>query len=276
MRRSGAGVPGSMARHSDLSTKAAETFSPTSVTSAASSSRSRSRRISVPLVRIENGFAASRSAAMMPAHELVPPLGPLVAVDVGAHRDVLARPAGRGQLRPQQFRRVDLDHDPRVEVPPRVHVQVRVRVPRETVPARMLTSPIGIDGIAEHHAGGLGDLGHDRLRVDLVEGHAAELGRVERPRDRVPLDQRERRPAGGVAGIVRIESQAVPAHDRQYRTSVRSWQTCVRFRWPPMCGDYDLSSVGMRSVIAFLPCCKKSQAQSQNDWINLPPWGIVR
>ena len=65
-RRAGAGVPGSIDRHRSLSVKPADTFSPTSVTSAAAASRSMSRRISVPLVRIENGLAASVSAPMMP------------------------------------------------------------------------------------------------------------------------------------------------------------------------------------------------------------------
>jgi hypothetical protein len=49
-----------------LSTEPTETFSPTSVTSAAAASSSMSRRISVPLVKMENGLAAPASAAMMP------------------------------------------------------------------------------------------------------------------------------------------------------------------------------------------------------------------
>lgn len=56
-RRAGEGVPGSTVRHSASSTKPTETEIPASVTSAAWRSSSRSRRISVPLVRIENGFA---------------------------------------------------------------------------------------------------------------------------------------------------------------------------------------------------------------------------
>ena len=64
--RSGLGVPGSADRESDLSTNPTETLRPTSVTCAASASRSRSRRISVPLVRMENGLRASRSAPMIP------------------------------------------------------------------------------------------------------------------------------------------------------------------------------------------------------------------
>ena len=98
-RRCGAGCPARPRATASSSTKPTDTFSPTSVTSAASSSRSRSRRISVPLVRIENGLRESRSARDDPAHQPVAALGPLVAVDVGAHRDVLARPARRGQLR---------------------------------------------------------------------------------------------------------------------------------------------------------------------------------
>ena len=66
IRRCGLGVPGSTDRDSSESVKPTETFRPTSVTSAASASNSRSRRIRVPLVRIENGFAASFSAPMIP------------------------------------------------------------------------------------------------------------------------------------------------------------------------------------------------------------------
>jgi len=65
-RRRGLGVPGSTERHSSSSTKPTEKLTLTGVTAAASVSRSRSRVISVPLVRIENGLAWSRSAAMMP------------------------------------------------------------------------------------------------------------------------------------------------------------------------------------------------------------------
>ncbi len=65
-RRSGAGVPGSTVRHRSGSVKPTETDAPTSVTRAARASRSRSRRISVPLVRIEKGFARSVRASMMP------------------------------------------------------------------------------------------------------------------------------------------------------------------------------------------------------------------
>lgn len=55
--RSGGGAPGSTVRHSSGSTKPTETEMPTPVTSAACVSSSGSRRISVPVVRIENGFA---------------------------------------------------------------------------------------------------------------------------------------------------------------------------------------------------------------------------
>jgi hypothetical protein len=65
-RRCGLGVPGSRSRHSASSAQPTDTASPTSVTSAAWQISSRSRRISVPLVRIENGLAASRSAVRMP------------------------------------------------------------------------------------------------------------------------------------------------------------------------------------------------------------------
>ncbi len=65
-RRCGLGVPGSRSRQSAWSAHPTDTASPTSVTSAAWQISSRSRRISVPLVRIENGLAASRSAVRIP------------------------------------------------------------------------------------------------------------------------------------------------------------------------------------------------------------------
>lgn len=60
--------PGARAtvRHSAGSVKPTETEMPTSVTSEACTRRSRSRRISVPFVRIEKGFAWSRRAEMIP------------------------------------------------------------------------------------------------------------------------------------------------------------------------------------------------------------------
>ncbi len=94
------------------------------------------------------------------------------------------------------------------------------RVTVYAVHTLMLASPVGVDGVAEHHPGGLRDLGDDRLGLDLVEGHALELGRVERAGDRGPLDQRRCRVCS-IIRLTRIESQAVPAHDRQCRTSVR-------------------------------------------------------
>ena len=62
----GLGVPGSSERHRSLSTKPTETFVPTSATSAHCWSRSTSRKMSDPLVRIENGLAKSLSASMIP------------------------------------------------------------------------------------------------------------------------------------------------------------------------------------------------------------------
>ncbi len=65
-RRLGLGVPGSMVRHRSSSAQPTDTLRPTSVTSADASSRSRSRRISVPLVRMEYGLRASSSAWRIP------------------------------------------------------------------------------------------------------------------------------------------------------------------------------------------------------------------
>ena len=85
-----------------------------------------SLRISVPLVRMENGLAAPLQRSDDAGHQLVAALRPLVAIHVRAHRDVLARPARRGHLLAHQLGRVHLDYHPGVEVRARVEVQVGV------------------------------------------------------------------------------------------------------------------------------------------------------
>jgi hypothetical protein len=65
-RRAGLGVPGSTVRQTRSSTKPIDMLSATSTSSAARRSSGRSRSISVPLVRIENGVPDSASAEMMP------------------------------------------------------------------------------------------------------------------------------------------------------------------------------------------------------------------
>jgi hypothetical protein len=65
-RRRGLGVPGSTVRHRASSTEPTDMAIPTSVIRAAATSRSMSRRINVPLVRMENGLPKSRRAARMP------------------------------------------------------------------------------------------------------------------------------------------------------------------------------------------------------------------
>ena len=92
-RRRGLGVPGSTVRHIASSMKPDREADAHRRHRRPPAGAGRGRAvISVPLVRIENGLAWSRSAAMMPRMSRVPTLGPLVAVDVGAHRDVLAGP----------------------------------------------------------------------------------------------------------------------------------------------------------------------------------------
>ena len=72
MRRSastrcrGGGVPGSLLRQARSSSVPMEKLMPTEVRFAASASRSRSRRIIVDLVRIENGLRASESTSISP------------------------------------------------------------------------------------------------------------------------------------------------------------------------------------------------------------------
>ncbi len=65
-RRMGLGACGSTARQTSSSRQPIENAVLTSVRVAASASRSMSRPMSVDLVRIENGFAASASTSMTP------------------------------------------------------------------------------------------------------------------------------------------------------------------------------------------------------------------
>ena len=108
------------------------------------------------MVRIENGLAASRSASMIPRHQPVAALGPLVAVDVGAHRDVLARHDGAASSRRSSSADVDLDDDLRVEVVARVEVEVVVRLAGEAVVAH--------DAVGDEVAGAGGDVVHRERR----------------------------------------------------------------------------------------------------------------
>ena len=70
-----------------------------------------------------------------PPRQPVPPLAPLIRVGVGPHRHMRPGPALLPQLPPQHLRRVDLDHDLALEVPPGVEVQVGVAGPGEAVVA---------------------------------------------------------------------------------------------------------------------------------------------
>ena len=69
------------------------------------------------------------------------PLGALVRVGVGPHRDVLTPPAARRELGAQLLHRVDLHDDHAVEVRRRVEVQVLVRGPSEAIFTSMLNIP---------------------------------------------------------------------------------------------------------------------------------------
>jgi hypothetical protein len=70
-----------------------------------------------------------------PGHQLVAALRALVAVDIGAHRDVCAVPAVGGEVAAQQLRCVDLDDDLGVEAEAGVEVQIAVGLAREAVDA---------------------------------------------------------------------------------------------------------------------------------------------
>ena len=69
-RARGCGVCGSVARHAFSSSVGTDRHALTSVPSAISCSRSRSRSSSGDFVRIEHGFAASRIASQIPRMSL--------------------------------------------------------------------------------------------------------------------------------------------------------------------------------------------------------------
>ncbi len=142
-------------------------------------------------------------------HQPVAAFGPLVAVDVRAHRDVLAVPGAGGQMAAQQFGGVDLDDDLGVEAEPRVQVQIAVRPAGEAVHAGVRAAPVRVHGPFERHAGGPGHPVHDRAGPDLVEGDPPEFGGVEGARrHRV---RGEERTTAFFCGVLR---KIVPAHER--------------------------------------------------------------
>ena len=141
-----------------------------------------------------------------PRHEPVAALGPLVGVGVRPHRHVLVRPRRARQLGPQHLGHVDLDDDLLLEVPPRVHVEVRVGRTGEAVHAGMAAAPVRVDRPPERHRGLRRDAVERRLRANLVEARLQRLGRVEVADDRRLLVARQRGPSLLVDGQVR------PAH----------------------------------------------------------------
>jgi hypothetical protein len=106
-----------------------------------------------------------------PAHQPVAALGALVRVRVGAHREVLALPALRGELPPEHLGRVHLHDDLRLEIAPGVHVEVRVRRTGETVVAhhavRDEVPRAGRDVEHRHLEAEVLDRGHTQRRVAL-------------------------------------------------------------------------------------------------------------
>ena len=123
-------------------------------TDAASVNRSMSRRMSVPLVRMENGFRRAMRALRMPRHQSVPTLDSLVRVRPRAHRDVLALPPTRRELPRQDLRCVDLHHDLRFEVASGIHIQIGMGRPREAIDAGVRAPAIRVDRPIERHPAG--------------------------------------------------------------------------------------------------------------------------
>ena len=163
-----------------------------------------SRRMSVDLVRIENGLRAWASASTMPR-----------VVGVRAHGDVVAGPARRHQLGPHPLDRVHLDDDAPLEVASGVHVEVLVRRTGEAVRAGVAASPVRVDRVAERDGRALGHLVDDAAGVDVQELHAAELAPPDVALDHVveQHDLSRALVAGGLAARV-VLLDGTPAHGR--------------------------------------------------------------
>src|SRR5580658_1451984 len=90
----------------------------------------------------------------------------------------------------------------------------------------MTAATVGIYCPAECHAGGWRDLIDNRLGVHLVERHAAEAGGVERPGDRVPLEQGRDLTQPGLPAVV--QPLAIPSHSNSLERGARWNQTTIR------------------------------------------------
>ena len=90
------------------------------------------------------------------------PLGALVGIGVGAHRDVMTLPAPRRELGPELLHRVHLHDDHAVEVGRRVEVQVLVRRPGKAV--------VTDDAVCDEVAGASRDVVHRHLDVERLNG----------------------------------------------------------------------------------------------------------
>jgi hypothetical protein len=99
-------------------------------------------------------------------------------------------PARPRQLRPDQLRHVDLDHDLALEVPTGVEVKKGMSLPRETENTGMSAASVGVDRPAEAEAVA-GHVVEGRAGADLVEVDPHRLRRVEGADDGAVADPRE-------------------------------------------------------------------------------------
>ena len=151
-------------------------------------------------------------------------LAPLVRVGVGAHGDVVARATAPGASSARsRSTRVDLHHDPLVEVVADVEAEVLVGRPGEAVGAGVAAAPVGVDREAERQERG-------RALTSLMIGGPARGGtpgrgtRRGRPRDAARPNSS---PWWRGASASSHRSWAVPSRgarsimSRGYRTGVR-------------------------------------------------------
>src|SRR5581483_9461540 len=127
------------------------------------------------------------------------------------------------------------------------------------VHARVLTAAVRVDRPAERHLRRLGHPVHDRPGLNLVERHAAEPGRIERPGDRAALDQR--RP---VLDRHVVKPEIVPPHGSNSKTKAEPKQAAAPHN------DTDGLKPRKRTQWPVTSTVKKTtQVQSQNNWIKV-------
>jgi hypothetical protein len=151
----------------------------------------------------------------------------LIGVGVRAHRDRARRVVRSRQFFAEQFRRVRLHEQLRLEIEARRHAVIGVRRPREAIDAAVLAAAIGIDRAVETEIGGFvprDDLSRALFALDGLESRQVV--------ERLPAIV-ERNARAGLVAPARIGNRAAPAaafvSDRRRKQPVRAFGREVGF-----------------------------------------------